>query len=176
LRVGEVVTLTVSDLEPPSQNNLARLRVRGKGDKERPVWLTYETWLQLQAWQQIRPGSESQALFLNQHRRSLSVSGVQYLLRQYRQQAGVDISCHQLRHTFARRLVEHDMPVDSLAKLLGHNDLQTTQLYIEGANPTVRRDFDQAMQNLADWSKPVEATEQQAPAPKISGSDVFCGH
>ena len=56
--------------------------------------------------------------------------------------------CHQLRHTFARRLTEKGMPIDSLAKLLGHSDLNTTQLYIDGANPAVREDFLQAMQSL----------------------------
>ena len=40
------------------------------------------------------------------------------------------------------------MPIDSLAKLLGHSDLHTTQLYIDGANPAVREDFLQAMQSL----------------------------
>jgi site-specific recombinase XerD len=86
---------------------------------------------------------------LNQHGRPLSVAGVQYRLKHYRHQAGLDLTCHQLRHTFARRLAEHEMPLDSLAKLLGHSDLQTTQRYIDGADPTVRRDFEQAMHRLA---------------------------
>jgi site-specific recombinase XerD len=43
------------------------------------------------------------------------------------------------------------MPIDSLAKLLGHTNLQTTQLYIDGADPTVRADFLQAMQQVARW-------------------------
>lgn len=150
LRVGEVVTLTLNDIEPPARHNLARLRVCGKGRKERITWLTQEAWLELAAWLKVRPESQSQALFLNQHARSLSVSGIQYRLQQYRQQAGLDLTCHQLRHTFARRLAEQHMPVDSLAKLLGHNDLQTTQLYIDGAAPTVRQDFEQAMQGLID--------------------------
>jgi site-specific recombinase XerD len=66
------------------------------------------------------------------------VAGVQYRLKQYCQKAGVQLTCHQRRHTFARRLVEHGMPVDSLAKLLGHTDLQTTQRYIDGACPHQR--------------------------------------
>jgi site-specific recombinase XerD len=148
LRVGEVVSLTLNDIEPPVQHNLARLRVCGKGRKERPVWLTQEAWLELAVWLKLRPEGDSQALFLNQHARPLSVSGIQYRLRQYRQQAGCELTCHQLRHTFARRLAEQQVPVDSLAKLLGHNDLQTTQLYIDGAAPTVRQDFEQAMQSL----------------------------
>jgi site-specific recombinase XerD len=146
LRVGEVVTLSLDQLEIPDQGHLARLRVHGKGDKERTVWLTQETWLCVQAWLAIRPASQSQALFLNQHARPLSVSGVQFRLKRYTQRLDTPVTCHQLRHTFARRLAEHEMPVDSLAKLLGHSGLQTTQLYIDGADPRVRRDFHAAMQ------------------------------
>ena len=153
LRVGEVVDLQLNDLHPLEQSGLARLRIRGKGDKERIVWLTADVVHHIQQWLQLRPQSESPYLFLNQHRRPLSVSGVQFRLKQYCQQAGVQLSCHQLRHTFARRLVEHNMPVDSLAKLLGHNDLQTTQRYIDGADPTVRADFLEAMQQVSQLSR-----------------------
>jgi integrase len=73
------------------------------------------------------------------------------------------LTCHQLRHTFARRLAEQHMPVDSLAKLLGHNDLQTTQLYIDGAAPTVRQDFEQAMQGLIDRPGSGQPTASLAP-------------
>lgn len=103
LRVGESVALDVESIERPSQDGLCRLRVRGKGDKERIGWLTLETWQQVQQWLQVRPESESQALFLNQHSRRLSVSGVQFRLKQYCQQAGVKVSCHQLRHILRLR-------------------------------------------------------------------------
>lgn len=149
LRVGEVVALDVADLHKPGPDQLARLRVWGKGHKERIAWLTLESWLTLQAWLEVRSASDSPALFLNQHGRRLSVAGVQYWLKQYSQQAGVPASCHQLRHTYARRLAEQAMPLDSLAKLLGHSSLQTTQLYIDGVDPTVRRDFEQAMSGRA---------------------------
>lgn len=160
LRVGEVVALDVTAVEAPGLDRLARLRVCGKGDKERMVWLTPQTWLSLHYWLQIRPESQSQALFLNQHERRLSVAGVQYRLQQYCQTAGVQVTCHQLRHTFARRLAEQNMPVDSLAKLLGHNDLHTTQRYIEGADLTVRDDFQAAMAELDTWASQTETAGQ----------------
>ena len=150
LRVGEVVDLQLNDLQPTEvTTTLTRLRVRGKGRKERVVWLTWQVMQQVQSWLQVRPQTDNPYLFLNQHGRPLSVAGVQFRLKQYCQQAQVNLTCHQLRHTFARRLVEHNMPIDSLAKLLGHTNLQTTQLYIDGADPTVRADFLQAMQNVA---------------------------
>ena len=168
LRVGEVVVLQVRDVEPPGPDNLARLRVCGKGHKERMTWLTQDTWLELQRWLHVRPASDSPALFLNQHGQPLSVAGVQYRLRQVRQLAGLELTGHQLRHTFARRLAEQHMPIDSLAKLLGHNDLHTTQGYIDGAAPTVRRDFEQAMARLT--CQPDLQGHLPAPALSVAGS------
>lgn len=163
LRVGEVVALDLAHLEAPAPGNLARLRVYGKGQKERIAWLTLETWLELQSWLEVRPESDVEALFLNQHGRRLSVSGLQYRLKQYTRQAGVELSCHQLRHTYARRLAERDMPLDSLAKLLGHSSLQTTQLYIDGADPALRRDFERAMQGLEQEASSAQKDLKPAP-------------
>ncbi|MCK6623801.1 MAG: tyrosine-type recombinase/integrase [Anaerolineae bacterium] len=154
LRVGEVVALQLSDLHPTeATTGLTRLRVRGKGQKERVVWLTWQVMQQLHSWLQVRPQTNNPFLFLNQHGRPLSVAGVQFRLKEYCQQAHVHLTCHQLRHTFARRLAEHNMPIDSLAKLLGHANLQTTQLYIDGADPTVRSHFLQAMQQVAQMTQ-----------------------
>ena len=145
LRVGEVVNLTLDSLQSQTRDGLTPLRVCGKGDKERMVWLTQETMQQLQAWLDERAQTDNNFVFLNQHKRQLSVAGVQHRLKEYCEKAGVQLSCHQLRHTFARRLAEEQMPIDSLAKLLGHNGLQTTQRYIDGADPALRSDFMTAM-------------------------------
>jgi integrase/recombinase XerD len=111
LRVDEVVQLQLSDLHPVDSTGLARLRVRGKGDKDRVVWLTPEVLDRVQNWLQARPQTLSTYLFLNQHGYPLSVAGVQFRLKQHCERAGVRLTCHQLRHTFARRLAEQGMPV-----------------------------------------------------------------
>jgi integrase/recombinase XerD len=161
LRVGEVVRLKVEDIEAIEAALLSRLPVRGKGDKERIAWLTVETMVRLQQWLKQRSESQERALFVNRRDGgSLSVSGVQYCLKQYCQQVQVQVTCHQFRHTFARRLVEHNLPIVSLAKLLGHSDLQTTQRYIDGADPTVRADFLAAMAQIGQFS--TQAGEQPA--------------
>ena len=149
LRVGEVSALQLDDIEEStSSGNLAKLRVRGKGDKERVVWLTLSLWRALQDWLEERPKTASDRVFLNWRRHPITVSGIQYRLKQHCQAAGVEVSCHELRHTFARRLVEAGLPVDSLSKLLGHSHLHTTQRYIDGADPSVRADFAAAMTRL----------------------------
>jgi len=145
LRVGEVAKLKLEDVQAPESGQLAKLRVHSKRDKERIVWLTSALWQTLQTWLKQRPCVPANAVFLNHHQHPLSVSGIQYRFKGHCQAAGVKLSCHQLRHTFARRLVEGGLPLNSLAKLLGHAHLQTTQLYIDGADVGVRADFEQAI-------------------------------
>jgi site-specific recombinase XerD len=149
LRVGEVVTLSCDYLETPSvPGQMARLRVVGKGRKERIAWVTPYWYETVSQWLAVRAPAKTNALFLNQHQRPLSVAGVQYRLKQYCKQAGIYLTCHQLRHTFARRLAEQRMPTESIGQLLGHAQLQTTQRYTVGANLDVRDEFLETMNRL----------------------------
>jgi site-specific recombinase XerD len=149
LRVGEVRQLKCSDLSNPDvTTNSARLRVRGKGQKERIVWVTPRWYAEIAAWLSERKATSCAYLFLNQQQQPLSVSGIQYCLKLHCRQSDTSISCHQLRHTFARRLAEQKMPVESIALLLGHAKVSTTQRYIAGADPNLRDAFLQAMNAL----------------------------
>jgi site-specific recombinase XerD len=149
LRVGEVSDLRLDSLQAPARpEGLARVRVLGKRRKERIVWCTPSLWKALSNWLAVRPDADSDNLFLNQRGHPITVSGIQYRLRQHCQTAGLVLTCHQLRHTFARRLAEKGMPIDSLARLLGHKQLDVTQRYIDGAEPTLRADFAAAMAHL----------------------------
>lgn len=162
LRVGEVVDLHLSDLEQTqAPGQAARLRVMGKGRKERIVWLT-PYWLEIvEAWRQQRPQVTHDLLFLNQHGRSLTVAGVQYRLREYIKQAQVSITCHQLRHTFARRLAEQGMPTESIRIFLGHSQLGTTLRYTAGADPDLKAAFLNSMAQLDARLNAPQATPRQ---------------
>jgi integrase/recombinase XerD len=146
LRVGEVVNLTVSDLirGDPSSSTM-RLRVRGKGQKERFVPMTGKLVAQWDEWLAQRPEEPTTALFVTRRHTGITVRGVQDRLRHYCQQAGVQLSCHQLRHTFGRWMAENEMPLPSLSKLLGHAHVSTTQVYISGAAVEVRAHYEAAM-------------------------------
>jgi site-specific recombinase XerD len=115
LRVGEVVALKVTDLlTPPGRGQPARLRVWGKGQKERIVLLTTDAYAVLQEWLRERPEREAEILFLNQRGQPLRPNGIEWLLKQYGQAIDLPITPHQLRHTFGRpfgRLVNTLMDV-----------------------------------------------------------------
>jgi integrase/recombinase XerD len=149
LRVGEVAAVRISDLIPgPDPGRGARLRVRGKGQKERVVPLVAALVEQWEAWLAHRPAVASDRLFITRRKAGISARGIQERLAHYGWQAGMHVSCHQLRHTFGRRMAEGQMPMLSLSKLMGHSQVTTTQVYISGAGVDVRADYEAAMSHL----------------------------
>jgi site-specific recombinase XerD len=148
LRVEEVAQLRVNDLMVDSNDAMKRLRVQGKGNKERFVWLAPETVQIVQTWLEQRPAVASRAMFITRRNRGFSVRGIQERLAHYCQLAKVEVSPRQLRHTFGRRMAEANMPVTSLAALMGHDQVSTTQIYIAGAGKQVQTDYQAAIARL----------------------------
>jgi site-specific recombinase XerD len=148
LRVEEVARLQVNDLMVTSEGSLGRLRVLGKGSKERFVWLMPETLEVVQTWLVQRPQVSDERMFITRRKKGFSVRGIQERLAHYGRLAGVKVSPHQLRHTFGRRMAEAEMPVTSLATLMGHAQVTTTQIYIAGAGVEVQADYQAAIARL----------------------------
>jgi site-specific recombinase XerD len=108
-------------------------------------------------------------VFVNVRGQPLSVSGLAWQLRRYGRQAGVTVSPHRLRHTFARQVTEAGMPLASVGKLLGHADLTTTQRYTAGADPQLAQAYQQAMQHLGT---PVTLPPASPPVPVLAPSQT----
>ena len=160
LRVGVVVALKRGDILSPAQaGEPARLRVEGKGRKERMVYLSGDAYGVVARWLALMPGGPETPLCPNARGQRMTVNGLQERLRHYTTQAGVQVTCHQLRHTYARQLVEHDLPVTTLSKLLGHECLSTTEVYLTGADPEVRRAYTAAM---AHWEQGLTPRPKEA--------------
>lgn len=151
LRVGEVRNLSMYDLYlhsiPPG---LPRIWLQGKGGVERVVYLSHQANHSLQSWLDFRPYSDDQAVFLNRFGRRLTVTGIQDRLSKYCHQAGLWITCHQLRHTFGRHLVEARVPVTTIQKLMGHARLRTTQTYLHISDGQVQADYEAAMEEVME--------------------------
>ena len=149
LRVSEVTALKRTDVTAPATaDQPARLRVCGKGQKERLVLLSADAYAVLAHWLTVRPASEQPYVFLNERGHPLAANGIEWLLHRYGAQAGVTVTPHQLRHTFARQVTEAGMPITSLGKLLGHAQVSTTQIYTAGADPALRQAYQEAMTRL----------------------------
>ncbi len=147
LRVGEIVALQVGDVQV-STGGVARLRLLGKGRHERLVYLSAAAARSLAAYLATRPAHPSERIFLNRHGQPMTIAGVQWRLAQYCREAGIWLTCHQLRHTFASRLVAAEVPITSVQKLLGHRSIRTTQLYVRIADTQVERDYHAGMERL----------------------------
>ncbi len=129
LRVGELCALRVGDVCLSERKGKVAVR-RGKGNKYREVPLNIETRKALVAYLSTRPGADPNEPLLVGQRGAMTPSGVWRTLQSYARAAGVAVSPHVLRHTFATRLLRKagaDLP--TVRDLLGHEKLETTAIY-----------------------------------------------
>ncbi len=136
LRVSEVTGLTIQDIV---LDHGAHVRCKGKGRKERCTPLRKELVYALRIWLSERHGQPYEPLFPNARGGFFSRDGVEYLLAKYvaiaRQQCSSlqkkHITPHVLRHTTAMDLLHHGVDRSVIALWLGHESLETTQVYIQ---------------------------------------------
>ena len=153
LRVGEVQRLRMDDIVMRG-DEFARLRIYGKGQKERIVFLSPTAAEVLATYLAVRPVSQSAQIFLNRKGGPITITGIQLQLASYCKKAGIWITCHQFRHTFASRMIEGGMAVTSVQKLLGHTSIHTTQRYIQVSDLQVERDYHQNIRRLMGQAEP----------------------
>ncbi len=149
LRISEVAHLKLADLYLDEAR--PRLVAHGKGSKERSVYLSPQAERTLRAYLAERPRVASDFVFLSYLDSGLSTTAIHLRLMVYRAQAGVTLTAHRLRHTFANDLVSVDVPVTSIQKLLGHAWLETTQTYVAANDHQVQADYYAASLKLEGW-------------------------
>jgi site-specific recombinase XerD len=134
LRLGEVIQLGLGDVEISERKGKVLVR-RGKGNKERVVPLNAEAREAVSEWLKVRPASSSQILWLPVESgadEGLTPRAVQRVLKRYGQEAGIEnLTPHVMRHSFAKNLANKGVGVEKIALLLGHENLNTTQIYIK---------------------------------------------
>lgn len=117
----------------------AHVRVIGKGRKERCTPVTRSTLVVLKAWLREPQRGDGHVLFPNSKGERLSVHGVQYMLNKHRLTASTvcpslkrkRVTVHRLRHTMAMDLLQAGVDRSVIALWLGHERLETTQIYLE---------------------------------------------
>jgi len=146
LRVEEVAKLTMAALDLPRSQLFV---YEGKGLKDRVVYLSHDASHILIEYLNLRPPSRVKRIFLVEKGRCagrpISVRGIQKRLEHYALEAGLKISCHQLRHTMATQLLNADADLVTIQDLLGHTRIKTTQRYCRVSNLKVQRDYHKAM-------------------------------
>jgi site-specific recombinase XerD len=137
LRVGEVVRLKISDLDPHRQ----QLRVRsGKGKKDRYTLLSEVLLETLRAY--VRAYQPQEWLFPGQNpQEHLHIRSAQNIFAKAKRKAGIHkpASFHTLRHAFGTHLLEDGVDIRYIQELLGHSCVETTQRYTHVARKDLRR-------------------------------------
>ena len=118
LRVQEVADLTVDAIEFGRRQIVVS---NGKGAKDRIVYVSEDARSALLAYLERRP-SKAEGLFLVQKGsmkgKPLSVRGIQKRMEYYARNSGLEVSCHQLRHTMATQLLNADADLATIQDLL----------------------------------------------------------
>ena len=136
LRLSEMTSLTHDDV---TLGTGAHVHVIGKGRKERCVPLAKPTAAVLKTWLREPPRGDGQVVFPNARGTRLSPDGVHYLLVKHVKAAaqvcpslkGKRVTVHRLRHTMALDLLQGGVDRSVIALWLGHESVETTQLYLE---------------------------------------------
>jgi len=102
--------------------------VEGKGKKDRFALMPSSLLNKLKIYLN---GREKGYLFLNEHSKPFSTRTMQYIVKEVRENAKINkqITPHTLRHTFASILINEGIDIRKIQRLLGHEDISTTQIY-----------------------------------------------
>jgi len=129
LRLSELINLNLSQVQTDS------IQIIGKGNKERRIFHTPATKKALAAWLAVRKDMKptTDALFITKNGTRVTTRGVQDIVRKYLKKAGLGdrgLSTHKLRHTAATTMFRYGhVDVRTLQQILGHESLNTTQIY-----------------------------------------------
>ncbi|MCL2408531.1 MAG: tyrosine recombinase XerC [Oscillospiraceae bacterium] len=138
LRISELAGLNLTDLRADS------IRVLGKGNKERIVFINDACADAINDYLAARKSVaavDRNALFLSARRTRISTSTIHSLVKKHLSAAGLDsakYSSHKLRHTAATLMLNSGVDVRTLQELLGHEHLNTTQIYTHVENENLR--------------------------------------
>ena len=143
MRLSELVGINLNDIR--SDNTL---KLTGKGNKERIIYLNDACINAIRAYKRVRPINnviDKNALFISKRNRRISPKTVQYLVSKYLEECGLEnqgYSVHKLRHTAATLMYQHgNVDIRILKDILGHSNLGTTEIYTHLSNKQMQQAF-----------------------------------
>lgn len=124
-RVSEVSALDIDNVDFEKKEVL----VLGKGNKERTVYFSDVCGMELQEYLKSR-NDDCEALFVGNRKSRMKKTGIEATLKRIGNRAGVEnVHPHRYRRTLATGLSDRGMALQDVARILGHADLGTTQVY-----------------------------------------------
>ncbi|WP_291967282.1 tyrosine-type recombinase/integrase [Caloramator sp.] len=129
LRISEALNIQLTDFNL----TVGELKVRGKGDKDRVVYLNYKIINSIREYLRVRE-SESPYLFANSDGKVIHRSTVNKVFNKYSDK----ITPHSLRHYFCTIALESGLSVHEVAYLAGHSNVHTTLIYLNPSREAIR--------------------------------------
>lgn len=135
MRISELCSLKPSDMDFESNNIL----IYGKGAKERIIQLGNQEVISALILYQETFKTDIEVcgyFFVNRLQHKLSDQSVRFMINHYAQLAGIDqhITPHMFRHSFATLLLEQDVDIRYIQRMLGHSSISTTEIYTHVSN------------------------------------------
>lgn len=140
-RVSELVNLNRDDINFGTK----QLRVIGKGNKERVVFLNATASMYLQQYLKSRT-DDNPALFvsLDEPHDRVQKSGIEIIVRRLGRACGIEKAHpHRFRHTVATAALKRGMPIELVQKMLGHESIDTTMIYAETSETKLKSAHEQ---------------------------------
>lgn len=145
VRISELLNIKMSDID-----KTGRIFVRGKGRKERFVYLTPRAQRHIKKYLEFRGESQSPYLFIpyrgknvREKNKKISPNYLEEKVKRYRELLGLNIplTVHGIRHAFATYLAESGASPAAIQILLGHESLDTTTRYVQASDRYAERIF-----------------------------------
>ena len=135
LRISEIINVKIEDFD--FENNLLRVQ-QGKGRKDRNTVLSEKVADILQRY--VKNKKVGKYVFENNRKGKLTKRSVQKAFSDALKKSRIKkiASCHSLRHSFATHLLENGTDIRYIQELLGHKNLETTQIYTKVANNNLK--------------------------------------
>lgn len=138
LRVSEAADLDLADVMLRPRTGEVTVR-HGKGNKRRTIPIEHKELIYwLTRWLEVRPVSESAALFISKRGVRLTRDGIAEAVEEIGRLAEVHLTPHILRHTFAKNLYDACKDRRIVQKMLGHSRAETTEIYTEPGEGEIR--------------------------------------
>ena len=171
MRVSELLNLQVGDIKMDPENGY--LRVVGKGSKERIIPVTELTISHLQQYMLLFHGDKDPSGYLfytiiKGHADRMSCGTAERIVQDYADLARKEVATiplsaypHMLRRTRATYLLQHDVRIEVVARLLGHNNIATTEAHYTKISPEViRKAMESTEPEGGNKEKPLWTTEE----------------
>lgn len=137
VRISELVNIKTSDID----FNNRRIRVMGKGSKERIVYYGEYAEEILKEYLDTHPKNEYNYLFMNSRGEQITDRGVRYIIDNIMKRLSIKthVTPHVLRHSFATDMLNNGCDIRVVQELLGHSSLRATEIYTHVTNESIKK-------------------------------------